>query len=595
MDPGFPERNPRETEFFRLRTPAEAVVREFVQNSLDARKNEQVIKVKISFIHAGREAVSHFLDEILREHLVACNLLDDHWYPENIPCLILEDFGTTGLDGPFTPDAGRGNFYNFWWREGISQKAERKAGRWGLGKITFHIVSNIRTFFGLTVRNDGRMLLMGKALLKTHTLNNQRYHYFGYFSGDSFMPVEDNHTVSLFNSSFRISRNNAETGLSLVIPLPVNEIDFDSILLGVIRHYFYPVLAGTLKVEIHCDNRQEEIDSRNLIEKASGISWSNTEWEGVNIRETLEFVKAGTEMVPLNLHINNQDNPEITRESFGDQLDAIKNSFSSGEPVKFQIPVIIRKNEGVSRETSFTVMMKRFPAFRESFECYIRSGILISDIRTLGNHPVAALLVAEDDPVCEFLGDCETPAHTNWNERTEKFTEKYTNAARILRFIKRSMKQIVSILDEPPRALVVDFLKETFSVPAGPEEREEERETTRKSEIPSAERKPEVFNISPIQKGFSITLNPQAADLLFPFHATVRMAYDTFRGNSFRQYEKFDFDVADPSINIVSQDCNVLDRKLNRLEIKVTGQDFRLEVTGFDPNRDLVVDIKMRR
>jgi len=53
----------------------------------------------------------------------------------------------------------------------------------------------------------------------------------------------------------------------------------------------------------------------------------------------------------------------------------------------------------------------------------VRSGILISDIRTLGRRPIFSLLEVEDEPVARFLGDSETPAHTNWNERTEGFKE----------------------------------------------------------------------------------------------------------------------------------------------------------------------------
>ncbi len=167
IEPGTSERNPRETEFFRLTSPPEAVVREFIQNSLDAIKNQGTIEVKISFQSVSKRDVAQFLDNTLKQHLIACGLLGGEEYPAEIPCLVLADSGTTGLDGSFASDAGRDNFYNFWWREGISEKAGQQAGRWGLGKTTFHIVSKIKTFWGLTVRDDGRKLLMGKALLKT--------------------------------------------------------------------------------------------------------------------------------------------------------------------------------------------------------------------------------------------------------------------------------------------------------------------------------------------------------------------------------------------------------------------------------------------
>ena len=240
IERGIPERNPRETEFFRINAPGEAVVREFIQNSLDARKNQEPIKVKISFHSTRRENVSIFLEDTLISHLNACGLLEGREYPEEVPYILLEDFNTTGLEGPYKPDAREGDFYNFWWREGISQKTGQRAGRWGLGKTTFHIVSKIRTFWGLTVRGDGKILLMGKALLKTHSLNEKRYHYFGCFSLEDSMPVEDNSILSRFRNSFAISRNDTETGLSVIIPLPVDEINFDSIRKGVILHYYYP-------------------------------------------------------------------------------------------------------------------------------------------------------------------------------------------------------------------------------------------------------------------------------------------------------------------------------------------------------------------
>ena len=592
---GEVERDPRETEFFKITSPSEAVVREFIQNSLDARTNQGMLKVKIFFHSIPRENTGIFLDETLKCHLNACGLLDSREYPKNIPCLVLEDFNTTGLDGSCEPDAGCGNFFNFWWREGISEKRGQRGGRWGLGKTTFHIVSKIRTMWGLTVREDGKILLMGKALLKTHSLNKKRYRYYGYFSQNDFMPVEDNSILSQFKNNFGVSRNNTEAGLSVVIPLPVDEISFESLMKGVIQHYYYPLLARILKIEIQ-DNinaRQEELNSENLIEKASSIDWSDTEWKGIDIRRILEFIKDSLDIEPIRLQIHEPSNPQITPESFGEQIETVKGNFLKGNSLRFEVPVKIRKTDGTAQESFVSILLKRFPDFKKPFEAYIRSGILIPEIRMLGNRPVAGLLIAEDPAVCEFLGDCETPAHTNWNERTEGFAEKYVNAAKILRFIKKSMLQIVSILDEPPRERQTDFLKDIFSVPVGPEEREDEKGTTRPPVIPEGiKRKLAKFNIEIIQGGFRVTLNPKITGLPFPFPATVKMAYDIRRGNPFSQYDKFDFDVASDSITIETHDCNVIEKRDNILKVKITGENFELRVTGFDSKRDLVIDVK---
>ena len=188
IEPGVVERNPRESEFFRLTEPDEAVVREFIQNALDARYEQETVRVRIYIGRARGREISTYLNE-LSPHLSASgfNRVGDS---EIIEFLTIEDSGTTGLDG----DTGRSdsNFYHFWWREGISAKTGRRAGRWGLGKITFHLVSKIRTFWGFTVRkDDSRALLMGKALLKPHQVNSDIFDYAGYYCDENWQPVEE--------------------------------------------------------------------------------------------------------------------------------------------------------------------------------------------------------------------------------------------------------------------------------------------------------------------------------------------------------------------------------------------------------------------
>ncbi len=87
-------------------------------------------------------------------------------------------------------------------------------------------------------------------------------------------------------------------------------------------------------------------------------------------------------------------------------------------------------------------------------------------------------------------------------------------------------------------------------------------------------------------------MNPGTVETIsFPLRVTIKMAYDTFRGNPFKQYEEFDFDVSN-TLNISSQDCNILKKIKNVIEIEVTGKKFKIEVTGFDSNRDLAVNIR---
>ncbi|MCM8828832.1 MAG: hypothetical protein NC902_06065, partial [Candidatus Omnitrophica bacterium] len=99
------------------------------------------------------------------------------------------------------------------------------------------------------------------------------------------------------------------------------------------------------------------------------------------------------------------------------------------------------------------------------------------------------------------------------------------------------------------------------------------------------------FNIQSISGGFVVTLNPKNSNQIFPFDATLRVAYDTRGGNPFAKYRKFDFDLGSGAINITTAGCNLLGKGNNEIKVNVMGSNFRLEVLGFDPNRDLLVEI----
>ncbi|MBT9147253.1 MAG: hypothetical protein DDT32_01006 [Syntrophomonadaceae bacterium] len=597
LETGMPERDPRETEFFRPPKPSEALVREIIQNSLDAKRNDEPwSQVRFTFGSVKRGEIDEYLDGLI-PHLAACEFnLPDLTREASLHFLTIEDFGTTGLDGATgegatRPEKGTSNFFDFWWREGISGKKETRAGRWGLGKTTFHITSRIRTFWGYTIRyGDSRILLMGKTLLKTHNIGNTGYQYYGYFTGDDYKPISDNRIIEDFRRRFSISRGN-EHGLSLTVPLPDGEITRESVLRSVIIHYFFPLAKGTLEVEIRDNGNSLTVKSDNLIQVAVSQKWSGTSWENVNVRELLQFVFGailGSRVIDI--RPLNPEKPEITEETFDNTFNSLRESFNAGNLITFRIYLSIKKvTETQSVFTYFMVHLKKTSDLRGAEEFWIRSGIRISDIQTLGNRPVRALVVAEDSPVATFLGDAETPAHTDWKENTEGFKEKYQDAARILRFIKRSVSKIVSLLDQPPEEIQRDFLNEIFFVPAI-QENEEQEDITKKPK-PPIERKIPVFLISPISGGFNISLNPKKQDVSLPLHATVVAAHDVRRGNPFKQYEPYDFDFGNSSWPINAEGCSILNRERNKIETQVTSPDFSLRVTGFDPNRDLVAKV----
>lgn len=600
LKPGEPERAPKDREFFRDYDLPEYLVREFVQNALDAQR-ENVVKVRFRFGLAQDKEIRPYLGG-LEEHFRECVSKEQHskylqllTYP--VRFLVVEDFETTGLDG----DTGDGvrrpegsNFYDFWYREGMSRKTGRKGGRWGLGKTVFHMVSWLESFFGLTRRcDDGRELLMGKAQLKPHRMDDKAYNYFGYFRTDDGKPIESRGFVSEFKRRFCVKRN-AGSGLSIVIPAVREIVTPQSVIPSIIAQYFYPIMRGLLVAEVQDGkNPPVVLNADNLLTiVCGGLDWGSTSWgnrSDAEIEKMLRFVQGairGNQRIRLFL---DDERPQIVEESFGDALDDVRRRFDGGEIISFEIPITIRPERGNPAKTNFLLHFQRDPELRHSDEHYVRSGILVSDIkmRRLGSRPVRSLLVTEEETISKFLGDSENPGHTFWNERTPGFTDEYENACETLRFIKRSVGQIVAILDQPPVEPIPELLLEFFSLPV-PEEAG--KRIAEREEIFIPPKEPFPFEAGPIDGGFRVSLT-EAGKKKLPVRARVRVAYNVWRGNPLKRYKRQDYDISKPPIKLDHAGCKIERVRDNQIELTVLGEDFELEVTGFDKKRDVYVRV----
>src|SRR5258708_15102939 len=164
--PRSARRDPFEAEFFTGEGETEeshgrtdSLVREVLQNSLDASLRNGPVRVRFAFsgksdaLSAQRS--SEYLSGLV-EHLDALgNVIVNrkNGVPE-IPFIAIEDFGTKGLTGDprLTTDPAPGtgeleSFYWFWRNIGRSGKRGTALGRWGLGKTVFPSASRINAFF----------------------------------------------------------------------------------------------------------------------------------------------------------------------------------------------------------------------------------------------------------------------------------------------------------------------------------------------------------------------------------------------------------------------------------------------------------------
>lgn len=151
---------------------AEALVRETIQNSTDARLADNVpVRVHFTLAAPASDASRAFFASLLDglvPHLSACEIALPTG-PQRF--LIIEDFETTGLKGQIDVK-DNGQFCGFWRRFGRSNKKGSSGGRWGLGKLVFSSSSSIKCVIGLTRRSDSPdVCLMGQAILKNHAIH----------------------------------------------------------------------------------------------------------------------------------------------------------------------------------------------------------------------------------------------------------------------------------------------------------------------------------------------------------------------------------------------------------------------------------------
>jgi hypothetical protein len=134
------QRDPIQGEFFNvdaIRSPVTALVREAIQNSLDAQVHRPVtVRVHVSGVKGALPpAVVEPFSRGLRPHIAACSAEARALFDGPCAFVAIEDFNTAGLRGdpaqcdePAPDEAG--DFFYFFRAEGKSGKSGSDRGRW---------------------------------------------------------------------------------------------------------------------------------------------------------------------------------------------------------------------------------------------------------------------------------------------------------------------------------------------------------------------------------------------------------------------------------------------------------------------------------
>ncbi len=622
MSRGEMNADPVEGEFFTPEGQAEALVRESIQNSLDARRSgDQPVKVRFLIGDASRalsgESVQRYLDGFW-PHLEA--MPADSIPEENkaMPFLVIEDFGTRGLCGdPLTESESEGSgpkndFFYFWRNIGRSSKRETERGRWGLGKTVFQAASRINSFFALTVReDDNRSMLMGQAVLKIHKVGDTRFCPYGFyatFDREFPVPIDTPNALQIFSRDFFLSRK-SESGLSVVIPYPrAEELRPDELERAALIHYFYPILSGDLVVEIV---RQDlgtslTLDANSIRDAVSTVSWTGTGKSPEQLASVYDLAAWAIRCTPadfVEMREQGIDAPKWDDSLFPEgTLDDIRTRFEKGERLAFRVPLTVHAKSQSGRKiilSHFDVFLKWDEELSKGDDYYIRQGITIPEIRMLGDRKVIGLVVVHDRPLSTLLGDAEGPAHTSWQERGAKVRDRYMHGASCVRFVKNSLKMLVTMLSRRTGEMDENLLRDIFYLdvqdPEGSQAVEPgARKGKGKSVLPVLPPPPEgrTLLVERVKGGFSI--NHRKGSAIPTGEVTVQVAYQVRRGNPFGRYDPFDFSLDVPPIKIDASGAALTRAEANKLEFKVEHEGCSVVVTGFDPKRDLKIRVQVR-
>ncbi len=491
-------------------------------------------------------------------------------------------------------------------REGRTGKGDDDRGRWGIGKYVFPRSSSANTFFGLTVREGEEVpMLLGQAVLRTHCCDEVHYTPDGGFGalGENglVLPVTDVAMIGRFRKVFGVSREK-EPGLSIVVPwVDDNEFNHDLLVAAVVRGYFYPILEGKLEIRVSEGANVTLIDAETLADVAGNLPEALSE----ELLPTFELAEWASVRKPADFFVLNMapNRPAWSKDLIPEEFyDDLQTKLDNGQRIALRVPLNVRRKGAEARDSYFDIFMVR-DGTGDGRSIFVREGIIVSDVRARRVRGLRSLVVVEDGPLAGLLGDSENPAHTEWQSKSANFEGKYINGPSYLAFVTHCVSSIENILGARQEQEDVAMLKDFFFLPSppAPETPKTRKKRKKKSDgpvSPSPEPKPEPrkkrYRLERIAGGFRVCNGDPDCEV--PHLIEIKAAYDVRRGNPLKKYDKADFDLASPGFveATVTDGIMVESRNGNKLVLKVLSRDFRFQVSGFDTNRDLLVNVRVK-
>ncbi len=613
--------DPIQGEFFTDQDIADRLVRESLQNSLDAIDDQtQPVIVRFTLrrdqpLDATRvgkyfNGLRRHLDASLEAHAPGRDELNKIDGQTSIPYLLIEDFNTLGLTGDVEQFADLGtsdesddnHFYWFVRNVGRSGKRGLEGGSWGVGKWVFPDASQVNTFFFVTCRrDDNRTIFMGQSVLKMHHIDQARYHPYGSYAiiedDEGFaLPIDNQDEILTVMKDFKLRRG-SKMGLSIIVPFPEHGLEQDALLKAIVTYYYNPILSDRLIVYVSDDKTETVVNHESIYEIVEQIDWGSSTSSLTSQHRHRMF-----DLVQDHATISDQDritsletesnrNPTsipMTERFEASQLEDARLRFENGDVVAFRIKVWVHPIHDVPKLSWLDLIVQRDATLTVTHTEYVRNNLSIPHAGTrrarISSH-IRSFLIVQDEPLASLLRDSEEPSHSRWNEGVQKVRDKYHRGRMTVRFVNGALRHIIQCLTTTQEGLHRDLLKEYFSIstPSQP------NNGSRIRAIDTISNSSSKFRIARRANGFTVRVI-QTDDPL-PDRMRIRVAYDIRRGNPLRRYDPRDFDLSSTEFTMRSHACSILECGQNQIVALVEDVSASISVNGFDPNRDVLVEV----
>ena len=266
-----------------------------------------------------------------------------------------------------------------------------------------------------------------------------------------------------------------------------------------------------------------------------------------------------------------------------------------------------KKEAGAIEIGKLELYIKRSDSTEPKSYYFVRRGMTIPAIgpRT-NNRGIDALVLIDDKNLSSYLGDTEDASHMEWsnsakervgkNWNTKYFTERIGFCRRIVDTVVELLerddgqKDRTSLMEYFSSEKVATFIKTEYN--ATPPKNG--KKVTELPTPPDTPREELWWSLTGKPGGFVIKRN-KSVKLPENSRILLTVAYDlsTGSGQAFRKWSPFDFNFQETGFFVSWRKEGIELKPLtgNKVELKITEEDFYFEGHGFDQSRDLQVRV----